>query len=365
MEEPLQKCHGGFIASSRQQAQMPAIRLHSVNKSTNTNYFMKPESILCSGMKMAGLAALFTVGAITAQQCVAGQAKKWEEVPEAVRATILGNGGKVGSVDKESGKIGGKVVYEAVGKDKDGKEVDLVVNEDGKLVMTKDDDAADRAKEQAASAKKMLTRLKFSHPRDITNPYLPLASLKQDILEGKEGSKTTRIERTAKPELRKTFKIGKQTVEALAVEDREFENGELSEVAMDYFAQADDGTVLYLGEDVDEYKNGNVAGHSGAWMFGKDTKRPGVLMPGNPKVGDKFKSEDVSKDIHEEDEVLSLSETVTVPAGTYQNCLKIKEKLADGEIEYKYFARGIGCVREVPAEGDVLLKSHTTLRAAK
>jgi len=95
-------------------------------------------------------------------------------------------------------------------------------------------------------------------------------------------------------------------------------------------------------------------------MLGKDTKTPGVLMPGHPKVGDKFKSEDVSKTISEEDEVVSLSESVTVPAGSYQNCLKIKEKLADGEIEYKYFAAGVGCVREVPAEGDVLLKTHET-----
>jgi hypothetical protein len=205
-----------------------------------------------------------------------------------------------------------------------------------------------------------LATLKFSQPRDITNPYLPLASLKQDVLEGKEGNKKIRIERTVKPDLHKSFKIGKQTVEALAVEDREFENGELAEVAMDYFAQADDGTVLYLGEDVDEYKNGKVVGHGGAWMLGKDTKTPGVLMPGQPKVGQKFKSEDVNKEIHEEDEVISVSETVTVPAGTYQNCLKVKEKLADGEIEYKYFASGVGCVREVPAGGDVMLKSHTT-----
>jgi hypothetical protein len=84
------------------------------------------------------------------------------------------------------------------------------------------------------------------------------------------------------------------------------------------------------------------------------------MMPGQPKVGDVFKSEDVSRDISEEDEVMSLSEKVIVPAGTYENCLKIKEKLADGEIEYKYFAAGVGCVREVPAEGDVLLKSHET-----
>jgi hypothetical protein len=320
---------------------------------------MKTKMNISSHGKLTGLAAV--LAATLLSNCFAGQPKKWEDVPEAVRATILANGGKVGTVDRESAKIDGKVVYEAVGKDKDGKEVDLVVNEDGKLVMTKDDDAADKAKEQAARSTKVLASLKFSHPRDITNPYLPLAWLKQDILEGKEGGKTVRIERTAKPDLHKTFKIGKQMVEALAVEDREFENGELSEVAMDYFAQADDGTVLYLGEEVDEYKNGKVVGHPGAWMFGKDTQTPGVLMPGHPEVGHKFKSEDVSKAIHEEDEVLSVSETVAVPAGTYKNCLKIKEKLADGDVEYKYFAPGIGCVREVPAEGDVLLKSHVAI----
>src|ERR1043166_5029592 len=301
---------------------------------------MKTKMNISSHGKLTGLAAV--LAATLLSNCFAGQPKKWEDGPEAVRATILANGGKVGTVDRESAKIDGKVVYEAVGKDKDGKEVDLVVNEDGKLVMTKDDDAADKAKEQAARSTKVLASLKFSHPRDITNPYLPLAWLKQDILEGKEGGKTVRIERTAKPDLHKTFKIGKQMVEALAVEDREFENGE-------------------LGEEVDEYKNGKVVGHPGAWMFGKDTQTPGVLMPGHPEVGHEFKSEDVSKAIHEEDEVLSVSETVAVPAGTYKNCLKIKEKLADGDVEYKYFAPGIGCVREVPAEGDVLLKSHVAI----
>ena len=35
---------------------------------------------------------------------------------EPVRATVLANGGKAGSVDLEGEKIGGKAVYEAVGK---------------------------------------------------------------------------------------------------------------------------------------------------------------------------------------------------------------------------------------------------------
>lgn len=197
---------------------------------------------------------------------------------------------------------------------------------------------------------------KFSHPREITNPLLPLASLKQDILE----NKNEYIERTAKPDLHKTFKIGDQTIEALVVEDREFADGKLAEVTLDYFAQDDDGIVYYLGEDVDEYKNNKVVGHSGAWLLGKDTQTPGVLMPAHPKVGDKFMSEDVPKITWEKDEVVSVSETVIVPAGTYKNCVKIKEVASDGSTEFKFYAPGIGCVKEAGSDGDLPLKSHTT-----
>jgi hypothetical protein len=310
-------------------------------------------------MNIAAFAAALVAGLGLCARSLAGQSQKWERVPEAVRATILANGGKVGAVDKESEKIDGKGVYEAVGKDKSGKEVDLVITEDGKLVMFKDDDAADRAAEQAAKTRTELAKLKFSHPREITNPWLPLALVKQDILEGREEGKLVRIERTAKPEVHKAFKVGKQSVEALAFEDREFEDGKLAEVALDYFAQADDGTVYYLGEDVDEYKDGKVVGHGGAWLLGVQTQVPGVLFLAHPRVGGKFFSENVPNITTEEDEVVSLSETVTVPAGTYQNCVKVKEKLSDGKTEFKYYAPGVGVVKEVPAEGEVLLTTHT------
>ena len=196
--------------------------------------------------------------------------------------------------------------------------------------------------------------LKFSHPREITNLYLPLATLKQAILE----SDGERVERTVKPDVRRTFVIAGQTVEALAVEDREFVSGKLAEVTLDYFAQADDGTVYYLGEDVDEYTNGKVTGHSGAWLLGKDTPTPGVLMPAHPRAGDRFKSEDVPRITREQDEVVSLSDTVTVPAGTYANCLKIKEVASDGDNEYKYYAPGVGCVKEVESGGELSLRSR-------
>jgi hypothetical protein len=43
--------------------------------------------------------------------------------------------------------------------------------------------------------------------------------------------------------------------------------------------------------------------------------------------------------------------------------VKIKEQLSDGTTEYKYFAKGVGVVREVPSVGNVLLKSHETVKA--
>lgn len=290
--------------------------------------------------------------------CRAGQELKWENVPEAVRATVLTNGGSAGqAVDLEKGTKNGLAVYEAGIRDKDGSAADLVITGDGKLVDTKHDDAADRAGELADAAK---GKIKFSHPRAITNRYLPLASLKQDVLEGTEDGAKIRVERTAFPDTHKTFTIAGQTVEALAVEDREFKGGPLEEVTLDYFAQDDEGNVYYLGEDVDEYENGKVTSHEGGWLLGRDTQTPGIIIPGHPKIGDQFKSEDVSKEISEADEVVSVSETVTVGAGTFTNCIKTRESPSDGTTEYKYYAPGVGVVREVPANGDEQLMSHAT-----
>jgi hypothetical protein len=206
--------------------------------------------------------------------------------------------------------------------------------------------------------------VKFSHPRDISHPYLPLATLQQDILEGTEGGNKVRVERTLMPKKHRTFTIGDQEVDTLVMEDRVFLDGQLEEVALDYFAQDDDGNVYYFGEDVDEYENGKIKNHEGSWLLGKDTPIPGVVLPTHPKVGDKFKLEDVSKDIAEDDEVVSVHETVVVPAGTFRDCIKIKEHLADGTTEYKYYAKGVGAVRETPSDGDELLIAHKTTAMA-
>ena len=71
------------------------------------------------------------------------------------------------------------------------------------------------------------------------------------------------------------FEVGGRRIEAAIVQDRSFHNGTLHEIALDFYAQADDGTVYYLGEDVDYYdKRGHVTGHHGSFRYGEDTGCP-------------------------------------------------------------------------------------------
>jgi hypothetical protein len=109
---------------------------------------------------------------------------------------------------------------------------------------------------------------------------------------------------------------------------------------------------------VDNYKNGKVVAHEGAWLYGKNAKRLGVIITGDLAVGQKFRSEDVKGVTWEDDTIESLSESVTVPAGTYTGCVKIKEVLSDGKTEYKLYAPGVGVIREFGKDVDLTLRSH-------
>lgn len=197
----------------------------------------------------------------------------------------------------------------------------------------------------------------FSHPTAITNLFLPLAHLHQDVLTGNDGGKSARVERTARPGTR-VFRVKGQAVTAMIVEDRDFTNGTLTEATRDYFAQADDGTVYYMGESVDEYRHGKVVGHGGAWLTGEHGAQPGILMTAHPKVGDTWQSEAVPGIAEERDEVLSVDGTVTVPAGTYHHCVKVKETAGGEGAEYKYYAPHVGVVQEVPEGGLMRLTTH-------
>lgn len=183
----------------------------------------------------------------------------------------------------------------------------------------------------------------FTHPTEITNPFYPVSLIGQSISLGKEGGEPYRTEVTLLP-ITKTVAWNGQQVEVRVSQYVAYANGKMVEVAYDLFAQADDGGVYYMGEEVTNYKDGKILNHDGSWQAGKDGAPPSLIMPAKPQVGQVFNPENLPGVVYETDEILSLSEKTTTPNGPIDNALLIKEILMDNSVEHKVNAANFGIV---------------------
>ena len=43
--------------------------------------------------------------------------------------------------------------------------------------------------------------------------------------------------------------------------------------------------MFYFGEEVDDYKDGKLVGHSGAWQADEEGSKAGIMMPGTVMLG--------------------------------------------------------------------------------
>jgi hypothetical protein len=91
---------------------------------------------------------------------------------------------------------------------------------------------------------------------------------------------------------------------------------------------------------------GLVVDLGGSFAAGVDGAHPGIIMKAHPAVGDFYRQEFLLNEAEDLAEVLSLSESVTVPAGSFDHCLKTKETEAidPSALENKFYAAGIGNV---------------------
>jgi hypothetical protein len=126
------------------------------------------------------------------------------------------------------------------------------------------------------------------------------------------------------------------------------ESGQLLEDTYDYFAQDKAGNVWYFGEDTKAY-SGTMVSTAGSWAAGEGCAQPGIVMRGNPQVGDSYRQEYRAGEAEDEADIVSVTEKVTVPYGTFEGCVKTREHtaLAPGDVENKYYCPGAGEVLAV------------------
>jgi hypothetical protein len=196
---------------------------------------------------------------------------------------------------------------------------------------------------------------RFTNPGRIDNKYLPLTKFRRCELSGVDDEDVR--ERTVRTRLNLTkhFVVAGQGVEAVTIQDDAYEDGKLVERTLDYFAQADDGTVYYFGEQVKNLKNGKVINTAGTWLYGKDTDRLGVAMPASPTLGKQWHFEDVPGMTTESNRVEEVHLRTKVGSRVLTDVIRVQEFIQpEGVVEHKLYAAGIGTVAEYPPGGRVL-----------
>jgi hypothetical protein len=145
--------------------------------------------------------------------------------------------------------------------------------------------------------------------------------------------------------------------------DMLFLDDELVEDTRDWFARDADGNVWYLGEDTVTYEAGQIVCACGSWEAGVGGAQPGVAMLADPQIGDVYRQEYLPGEAEDVGEIVSLAETVSVPAGSWSNCLKTRDRsvVEPDADEYKYYCPGVGLVLEEENGARVELSKYSGL----
>ena len=191
----------------------------------------------------------------------------------------------------------------------------------------------------------------FSKPTPITNPLHPTSEVTQVIMGGHVEGKPFRTEVTLLPET-KPIEWGGKTVETAVIQYVAYLDGRIHEVALDWYAQADDGAVWYFGEDVFNYEDGRVADTEGTWIAGDETPAA-MIMPAKPAVGNVYRPENAPEVVFEEVRVEKVDQDVAGPNGNISGAIEVSELHMDGKREGKIFAPGYGEFSTGSESGDL------------
>jgi hypothetical protein len=187
-----------------------------------------------------------------------------------------------------------------------------------------------------------------SYVRAVDNPWFPLKRGATYVYHGVEKGR----------QYRAVLEVATGTkvilgVPCVVVHDDVYEGGHLAERTADWYAQDRAGNVWYFGEATAELDGkGHVVTRDGSWEAGVDGAAPGVVMPAHPKVGQSFRQEYYNGHAEDHFRIVSLSARVRTPYATSNRALKTREwtPLEPGSVEFKYYVRGVGLVKDADAE---------------
>ena len=182
----------------------------------------------------------------------------------------------------------------------------------------------------------------------VNNPYFPLPVGRTWVYKGVKDGKTQvdRVHVTSA-----TRKI--EGIMAMTVTDVARHHGRLLEKTTDWYAQAKDGTVWYLGERTAAYLPGGKVDRSGSWIAGVKDAEPGIVMKPHPRVPDAYRQEFMRGNAEDTAWIVIRGGQLAVPAGKFHRTLTSLEftRLEPGVIDQKVYAPGVGIISEQAVRG--------------
>jgi hypothetical protein len=132
--------------------------------------------------------------------------------------------------------------------------------------------------------------------------------------------------------------------------DRDYNDGELGESELIFFAQDKYGNVWHLGEYVEHYSEGEFEG-ARFWVVGDPERtEAGMHMPADPQVGDPSFSQGFAPRPWFWNDLARVYKTgvrTCVPVDCFDDALVMEEfePRIKGAFQLKYYARGVGNIR--------------------
>jgi hypothetical protein len=211
----------------------------------------------------------------------------------------------------------------------------------------------------------------FTRPTRINNKWMPLIPGTQFIFEGSinQGGGTVAVPHQVVFTVTDLIKVV-NGVRTVVLWDRDFDDGQLVEAELAFFAQDKNGNVWNLGDYPEEYMGGVFEGAPSTWIAGQADAKAGIHMFADPKVGSPSYLQGLARTIGFLDcgQVVAKDQSIHVPIGNYENVLEINEWSPlepDSGIQVKYYAPGVGNVEiggvDDPEAETLVLIDHKSL----
>jgi len=189
----------------------------------------------------------------------------------------------------------------------------------------------------------------FDNPTKIDNQWMPLKPGKKFVYEGytvEDGETTPHRIEFIVTDLTKVI----NGVKTVVIFDLDFNDENLEEAELTFFAQDNSGNVWHLGQYSEVYDEVEFVGGR-VWLIGHlDGAKAGIMMKAEPKVGTPSYSQGYAPppfNWTDRGRTYQMDQKTTVPAGIYEDVLITEEfnEEEPGAFQLKYYAKNVGNVR--------------------